>query len=100
MAAMSLRLPEDIDLRLTQEAEREGASRSDLARWAIAEFLARKERARFMSELVAEAQAGYADPALRKELLALAESGADFGLEDLLDAERSAGTHPEEKWWR
>ncbi len=100
MAAMSLRLPEDLEARLTREAELKGASRSDVARRAIVEFLARQDKERFMAALVAEARAGYADPALREEARALAESAADAGLDALVATERTAGIDPEEKWWR
>lgn len=39
MAGFSLRLPEDLESRLDDEARREGVTRLEVARTAIAEFL-------------------------------------------------------------
>jgi predicted transcriptional regulator len=83
MPALSLRLPDELDHRLAEEAEREGLPRSEVARQAIADYLARCERERFMAELVAEAQAGYANDAIRREALELAEKGVTASNEAL-----------------
>jgi predicted transcriptional regulator len=48
MSAISLRLPDDIERRLDAESSASGATRSDLARTAIVEFLLRRERDRFL----------------------------------------------------
>ena len=69
----SLRLPENLESRLDEEARREGVTRSAIARYAIAEFLERKERQRYIAAFIAEARAAYADPSIRKKALALAE---------------------------
>jgi predicted DNA-binding protein len=79
MAGFSIRLPEELEDRLDAEARREGVARAEVARLAIAEFLARRERERFVSALVAEARAAYADPKIRRETLAVAE---DFAAAD------------------
>jgi predicted transcriptional regulator len=89
MAALSLRLPDELASRLDGEARRGGAARSDVARQAIEEFLARRERERFIAGFVAEARAAYGDPSFRaaarelaaealmtdNEALAIAEGG-------------------------
>jgi len=100
MHALSLRLPDDIDARLGEEALAEGKNRSEIARQAIAEFLARREKERFMAEIVAAAAALAADPAARREALELAEAGADEGLDALIAEECAAGIDPDAKWWR
>ena len=87
MAAFSLRLPEDLESRLDAEARREGVARSEIARAAIAEFLAQKERQRTIAAFVAEARAAYADPKVRKEALALAEEAVPLDNEGLRVAE-------------
>jgi predicted transcriptional regulator len=87
MAGFSLRLPEDLESRLDEEARREGLARSEIARTAIAEFLERKERQRFIAAFVAEARAAYADPKIRKEALALAEEALPLDNEGLRVAE-------------
>lgn len=79
MAGFSIRLPEELEDRLDAEARREGVARAEVARLAIAEFLARRERERFVSALVAEARTAYADPKIRREALAVVE---DFAAAD------------------
>jgi predicted transcriptional regulator len=73
MAGFSLRLPRELEDKLAEEAQREGIARSEVARIAIADFLARKERERYLAAFVAEAKAAYADPSIRREALNQAE---------------------------
>ncbi len=87
MPGFSLRLPEDLESRLDEEARREGVARSEIARTAIAEFLARKERQRTIAAFVTEARAAYADPKIRKEALTLAEEAVPLDNEGLRVAE-------------
>ncbi|MGH8203923.1 MAG: ribbon-helix-helix protein, CopG family [Steroidobacteraceae bacterium] len=87
MAGFSLRLPENLESRLDEEARREGVARSEIARTAIAEFLERKERQRYIAAFVIEARAAYADPRIRKEALALAEEAVPLDNEGLRVAE-------------
>lgn len=87
MAAFSLRLPEDLEARLDEEARREGVARSEVARAAIADFLAQKERQRTIAAFVAEARTAYASPKIRKEALALAEEAVPLDNEGLRVAE-------------
>lgn len=87
MAGFSLRLPEDLEARLEAEAKREGVARSEVARVAIADFLERKERERYLAAFVAEARAAYADPAVRRSALDLAEEALPLDNEGLGVAE-------------
>ena len=87
MAGLSLRLSEDLESRLDEEARREGVGRSEIARTAIAEFLDRRERERHIAAFVAEAQAAYADPRIKNEALALAEEAVPLDNEGLRVAE-------------
>jgi predicted transcriptional regulator len=73
MAAMSLRLSEALDAKLDDEAKRAGLARSELARTAIAEYLTRRERERFVAGFVAEARAAYGDEKIRDEARSFAE---------------------------
>ena len=75
MPSLSLRLSDELDQRLEEEVHREGVPRSEVARQAISDYLVRRERERFMNELVAEARAAYANEAIRSEALALAADG-------------------------
>lgn len=100
MGALSLRLPEDFDTRLDEEARLAGKTRSEIARQAIAEFLERREKERFMAGMVAAAQALAADPAARHEAREMANDLADEGLDAIIASEMAAGIDPDEKWWR
>jgi len=105
MGALSLRLPDDLEQRLNREAELAGRPRSEVIRDAVTQFIAQRERERFMAEYVAEAKAGYSDPALRGEALEIAEEALPLDNEAL---ERAEGQKPDEatdagsgqKWWR
>lgn len=97
MAAISVRLPEDIEAQLTHEAELEGKARSEVAREAIAEYLARKERERFMAEMVAEARAAYSNEAIRQEAREIAEEFLPVENEAL---DQATTGESEEKWWK
>jgi predicted transcriptional regulator len=105
MPALSLRLPADLDHRLEDEARLERLPRSEVVRIAITDYLARRERERFMAELVAEAQTAYVDESIRRTALEMAEEGMATGNEALDSAEgRKPGEPwPEEsggKWWK
>jgi len=100
MSALSIRLPDDLDVALSREAELEAKSRSELARKAIAEYLQRLEKDRFMAKLTAEAKLAYADPKIFQESLEIAEVTVDSGLDAIIEAERKEGIDPGEKWWR
>lgn len=87
MPGFSLRLPEDLESRLDAEARLEGIARSEIARTAIAEFLERRERQRYLAAYVAEARAAYGDFSIRKEALALAQEALPLDNEGLRVAE-------------
>lgn len=88
MPALSLRLPDDLDQRLAEEARLEGVPRSDVARNAISDYLARRERERFMGELVAAAGAMVQNPAAVDEARELNEEHLPLDNETLGLAER------------
>jgi len=88
MPALSLRLPDELESRLDAEARRTGVPRSEVAREAIEEHLARRERERFMANFVAEARAAYGDPSFRAEALELAQEALETDNEALAIAER------------
>lgn len=69
MTAISLRLSDDIEANLKAEAQLEGKTQSEIARQAITEYLARREKERFMAEMVAEMRTAYANPDIRREAL-------------------------------
>jgi predicted transcriptional regulator len=105
MPALSLRLPEDLDQRLEIEARIEQQPRSEVVRMAIVDYLARRERERFMAELVAEARTAYADVSIRHEAKEMAEEGMTTSNEvmDIAEKDTSAlslSANRTEKWWK
>jgi predicted transcriptional regulator len=73
MALVSIRLPDDIENGLSREAERTHRSKSEVARDAIADYLRRQERERYLASLETAARAIAQDPAGRREALEIAE---------------------------
>lgn len=96
MGSLSLRLPDELETKLAQEAEREGCARSDVARQAIADYLVRREREHFMEGLVSEMRS--MTPAMRAEALAMAEKALATDNEALELAEQpSRASRPRRK---
>lgn len=105
MPALSLRLPEDLDQRLETEARIEQQPRSEVVRIAIVDYLARRERERFMAELVAEARTAYADVSIRNDAMEMAEEGLSTSNEAMDIAEKDTSSlsltaNQTEKWWK
>jgi predicted transcriptional regulator len=105
MAAFSLRLPEDLERRLGEEARHCGQPRSELIREALEELLRRREQERFMAGLVAAAEALASDASARAESLDVAADFLPADSEALALAEVAASQgHPEQPtsqpWWR
>lgn len=105
MSGISLRLSEEIQTRLAEEARLEGRPRSEVVREAITDYINRREHERFMAELVAEAKAVYSNKPLRDETHALAEDAIPTGNEalDIAEGREPGEPWPEEsgeKWWR
>lgn len=101
MSSFNVRLPEDLDRRLSRESWLTHRSRSELAREAIREYLIRMERDRFMERLGRAAQVIGNDPALRQEAEAIAE--AFRPLEEEATGNRGNGSNrntDEDGWWR
>jgi predicted transcriptional regulator len=80
MATLNMRLDDDLDRRLSREADLAEQTRSELARAAIAEFLQRQERQRFLDEIARAArERGGEDPvALAEEALVASNEAFDL----------------------
>jgi predicted transcriptional regulator len=57
MSIVSIRLPDDIERSLNREAERTQRAKSEIARDAIADYLKRQERERFLADIARAARA-------------------------------------------
>jgi predicted transcriptional regulator len=73
MPIISLRLPDVLEAKLEEESRRTGRPRSEVARDAIADYLARVERERFLVRLETAARNLASEPESRSEALAVAE---------------------------
>jgi predicted transcriptional regulator len=86
MSIVSIRLPDDIELSLNREAERTQRAKSEIARDAIADYLKRQERDRFLADIARAARARG-----DSEALALAGEALPFDNEALAQTERFSG---------
>lgn len=104
MGAVSLRLPEDLEEKLSQEANLSGQPRSQLIREALVDLLSRRERERLEAAMVAAARALATDPAACAEALATAADFLPAENEAMERAETDAvsgGADPQNNpWWR
>jgi predicted transcriptional regulator len=105
MGAISLRLPDDLERKLSAEAERSGQPRSALIREALAELLARRERERNLADLVAAARALAADPEAVAEVREMADDffQAENDALDLAEGRQPGEPWTEEqgeRWWK
>jgi predicted transcriptional regulator len=104
MGAVSLRLPDDLERKLSQEASLSGQPRSELIREALEALLSHRERERVVAAMVAAAKELAADPAARAEAMAVAADflPAENEALDLADgrATGSGGDEAQdERWW-
>lgn len=105
MSAISFRLPEEIESRLSEEARLEGRPRSEVVREAIVDYINRRERDRYMARMVEAARALAEDPAARSEAEELADEAVATGNEALAIAEgresdESRADESGQTWWR
>lgn len=105
MSVLSIRLPEELDRQLQEEANRMEKSRSELVRDIVAEYLIKQEKARFMAEVVAAAKALAENPEAVAESLEIAEDFLPLENEalDLAEGRKPGDSWPEEtegKWWK
>lgn len=93
MSLVSIRLPEEIETRLAQEAERARRPKSEIAREAIVDYLERVERERFLGEIArASRSRGSEDP------LTAAEEALSLDNEAFSIAEGPAVREPKGKY--
>ena len=90
MSIISLRLPDELEEKLTREAQLANRPRSEVARDAIAYYLDRLERERFLGSMESAARALAADPDSRGEALQMARDFLPLDNEALALGERRA----------
>jgi predicted DNA-binding protein len=84
MALVSIRLPEKVESRLAEEAERAQRPKSEIAREAIVDYLDRIERDRFLGEIARAARSG-----TREEAVGVAEESLALDNEAVSITEQS-----------
>lgn len=99
MSSISVRLPEDIETRLTEEARLGHCPRSEIVRQAIDDYLRRRAHERFMEDLVREARTAYDTTAIREESAELIKE-ADDEQTTSQPQPRDAGDTDTDPWWR
>jgi len=100
MGALSLRLPDKLDDALAREAELETKPRSEVVRQALAEYLQRMERERFMANMVDAAAALANDTEARQESFEIAEATVGDSIDAILASEDENNIHQDEAWWK
>ncbi|GIK35053.1 MAG: hypothetical protein BroJett010_16120 [Gammaproteobacteria bacterium] len=85
MSLISIRLPEELDAQLNREAETSQRPKSEVARQAIVEYLARRERDRFLGAIARAARAARSEG---EDPLAIAEEALPLDNEALALAEQ------------
>lgn len=98
MGTLTLRLPEQLDARLTMLAKLDDSSRSELVRTALERFLRDREREKLMAGMVESAKFLATNPDARAESMAIS---AEFAMADseALDIAKD-GHAGHEKWWK
>ena len=90
MSVISLRLPDELEQKLTREAQLASRPRSEVVRDAIAFYLDRLERERFLASMESAARALASDPNTRSEALQTATDFLPLDNEALALGERRA----------
>lgn len=105
MTTLNIRLTEQIEQRLSEEAERENKTRSEIARDALNWYLLEIEKKRFMDQLLEEARAAYSNESIRQEARTISEEFLSIENDMLENTEdRISGdlpvTESPGKWWK
>lgn len=97
MATLNMRLDDDLDARLSREAQLADQTRSELARQALAEFLSQRDRQRFLDDIARAARARDDREALTLAEEALATDNEALDLAERAVAEPKASYHVKRK---
>lgn len=90
MSLVSIRLPDELEARLSREADRLERTKSELARDAIVDYLERLERDRFFGEIARAARARGDDEALATAKEALTTDNEALALGETVHEPRAA----------
>ncbi|HET7371370.1 MAG TPA: ribbon-helix-helix protein, CopG family [Gammaproteobacteria bacterium] len=92
---LNIRLPEELERKLAEEAEQSRRSRSEIAREALSLYLRAHRRQRYINRLRSAAST------LRQaEAIAIAEESLPLDEESLAIAESAVRYDNDDKWWK
>lgn len=97
MKTLSIRVPDELEERLDEEARLTGKRKSELARDVLGRFLDERERERLLAEMLRAAEFISTDPDAVAETRRISEELAVADAESLEIAEGSGVEY--EKWW-
>ena len=105
MSMLNIRLTDQIEQQLSEEARRENRTRSEIARDALTWYLTEIEKKRFMDQLLEEAREAYANENIHQEAREIAEEFLPLENEvsDIAEDLKSGKLQheaPGEKWWK
>ncbi len=104
MAALSIRLSDDLEQKLSREASLSWQPRSQLIREALETLLATRQRERTEAALASAARAPAQDPAANREAMAIAADFLPAENETLAPVEagevQAGDTDDQLPWWR
>lgn len=101
MGTLTLRLPDNLDMRLSEMSRQENSTRSELARTALEKFLREMERDKLLAAMVEAAHFLASNPEARAESMRISAefSAADSEALDLAEGIEPGDSEPE-KWWK
>lgn len=99
-STLSIRFPEDLERKLDEEARLAHKGRSELVREAVQEYVLRREKERFIQDIVQEMREWQGDAGARQGSGKLSDEMPDDDLDALIRTERDAGVDPDERWWK
>lgn len=101
MSNISIRLPEDIEQQLNEEARFSDRNRSEVVREAVGEYLGRRRKDRLIAEMKNAARTLYTDPETAAEARRIQQDldAVDSTEQQIEAEERAAGIDPHKKWW-
>lgn len=97
MGMHSVRLPDDLDRQLAEEARLSHRKRAEIIREAVVLYLRQREKERLIAAMLEEAR-----QLDQSEEVAIAEEALPLDNEalDLAEGRQPGEPWPEEKWWR
>lgn len=103
MSTLNIRLTDQLDQQLSHEAQLENRTRSDVARDALAWYLAEIEKKRFMNQLLDEARTSYSQAVIHDAAIQMAEESLPLDNEVLAATEQplpAKRLRSAKKWWK